>query len=406
MALGDNDHTAKIMAYSMAKMSLFLWPLPVVIVALVIGSCGYQKAGTSILEHNTQEDSLRYLDRYRPPVLRDGQVITFSALTNLAKEQRVVFVGERHDRYDHHLNQLALLQNLHQSHVNLSIGVEWFQKPFQGVIDQYLAGDIDETTFLTQTGYFDRWGYDYRMLRPIVEFARKNDIPLIALNADADLTRKISAVGLDGLSTKERASLPKVISPMPADEVTGLRSTFEQHPAATEEKFERFVLVQRVWDLTMAEVIVTHLEEHPEKLMIVFTGDGHASKNRAIPRIISEERPSWKTIVVQSGKEPVDELGAADFMIDSQPRHLNPTGKLGVLLNNSGNGVEIKSVMQKSPASEAGLMEGDLVTHINEFETPTIAALRLALSEHAPKDRVTVQFQRNTRSEKVEVTLQ
>src|SRR4051794_30006217 len=28
--------------------------------------------------------------------------------------KRVVFVGESHDRYDHHLNQLAIIRRLHQ----------------------------------------------------------------------------------------------------------------------------------------------------------------------------------------------------------------------------------------------------------------------------------------------------
>src|ERR1700674_5123943 len=42
--------------------------------------------------------------------------------------KQVVFVGEEHTRYDHHLNQLEIIRRLHDLDPNMAIGVEYFKQ--------------------------------------------------------------------------------------------------------------------------------------------------------------------------------------------------------------------------------------------------------------------------------------
>ena len=58
--------------------------------------------------------------------------LSLDKLTSQLAAKRVVFVGETHDRYDHHLNQLEIIKRLHQLDPNLAIGVEYFQRHFHG----------------------------------------------------------------------------------------------------------------------------------------------------------------------------------------------------------------------------------------------------------------------------------
>ena len=95
-------------------------------------------------------------------------------------EKRVVFIGETHDRFDHHLNQLAVIQRLHEQDPRWVIGLEYFQQPYQEYLDAYIAGTIDERTFLEKTEYFQRWRFDYRLYRPIFQYAREQGIPAAA----------------------------------------------------------------------------------------------------------------------------------------------------------------------------------------------------------------------------------
>ena len=101
--------------------------------------------------------------------------------------KRVVFVGETHDRYDHHLNQLEIIRRLRQLDPSLAIGVEYFQQPFQAQVDDYIAGRTTEREFLRATEYYQGWGYDYRLYAPIFRFAREQRIPVRALNVPTSL---------------------------------------------------------------------------------------------------------------------------------------------------------------------------------------------------------------------------
>ena len=79
-------------------------------------------AAAETVTHTGLADALAYVEKH--PLA--------TSLSETLAQNRVVFVGEMHDRYDHHLNQLAVLQALHQKNPNIAIGVEWFQQPFQG----------------------------------------------------------------------------------------------------------------------------------------------------------------------------------------------------------------------------------------------------------------------------------
>jgi uncharacterized iron-regulated protein len=83
------------------------------------------------------------------------------------QHKRVVFIAETHDRYDHHLNQLPIVRGLRERGVDLAVGMESFQEPFQPHLDRYIAGEIGEKALLKRTQYYERWRYDFRLLIPV-----------------------------------------------------------------------------------------------------------------------------------------------------------------------------------------------------------------------------------------------
>ncbi len=181
--------------------------LPVVLV-LVLSACQASTVeidgpGASRVSANAgpaEDQTARVLDL--------GSLMNMEKLVMTLADRQVVFVGETHDRYDHHLNQLAIIQGLWEHHPDLVIGMEFFQQPFQAYLDQFIAGEIDDKELLRKTEYFDRWRYDYRLYRPILEFARSKRIPVIALNLPEEITDKVAREGLSSLSDAERARIP------------------------------------------------------------------------------------------------------------------------------------------------------------------------------------------------------
>ena len=330
------------------------------------------------------EDALAYVEK---------QPLAVTVLAALP-QNRVVFVGEIHDRYDHHLNQLAVLQALHQKNPNIAIGVEWFQQPFQGVVNDFLAGTIDETALLRQSEYYERWGYDFRQLRPILAYAKANRLPILALNAPVELTRKVSKGGLEALTATERAQLPAVIHPPAAAYRQQLQKIFAAH-SDDKQQFENFLLVQRIWEETMAQNAVQYLDKHLQHQMVVFAGIGHISNDAGIPADVARHMPRATLLTLGSGDAKALPPDTVDYVLASQPLLLAPLGKLGVLLDTQDTGLHISALDKNSAAGKAGLQQGDRLARVDNQELHTMADLKLALAAFQVGDAVRVAVERD-----------
>lgn len=358
----------------------------VVIGVLPIGS------NAAKVEHVNLDEALAHIREHMPTAVVQGKTLPFSTLMETLAQNRVVFVGEIHDRYDHHLHQLAVLQGLHQRNPKLAIGVEWFQQSFQPVLNDYLAGKLTEVEFLRRSEYFERWGYDYRQLRPILEYAKANRLPVLALNAPVELTRKVSQGGLEALSKAERAQLPPTINPADAAYQARLRKVFEAH-SQDPQQFERFMLVQRIWDETMAHNVARYLTLHPEHQMVVFAGVGHISDGAGIPADLARQLPAIKLATVASSDSKAT-AAAVDYPLITEAVTLPPTGKLGVLLDTQGNGLSISALDKNSAASKAGLQKGDRLATLEGVALKNMADLKLVLSQHQVGNAVKMTVQR------------
>src|SRR5262249_11935757 len=158
------------------------------------------------------------------------------------------------------------------------------KRPFQGALDDYLAGKIDAEELVEKSEWEDRWGYSFELYRPILEFARAHQIPIIALNAPDEITSTVATKGFEGLSDDERASLPDLdLSNEQHREL--MREVFGGHHAhAHAGTFENFYAAQVIWDETMAYEIARALgEEGAPHRVVVLAGDGHIRFGYGIP---------------------------------------------------------------------------------------------------------------------------
>ena len=83
------------------------------------------------------------------------------------------------------------------------------------------------------------------------------------------------------------------------------------------------------------------------------------------------------------------------------------TAFLGVSVENADNdgGASITAVRSDSPASEAGLKEGDVITKVGDTDVKSAADLLGAIRSHDPGDDVTVTYTRDGSSAQVTVHL-
>ena len=237
-------------------------------------------------------------------------------IPRLAQKQ-VVFIGEEHDRFDNHLNQLAIIRGLYKLHPNLVIGVEYFQQPFQKYLDQFVAGKINETQLLVKTQYFRRWGYDFRLYLPIFQYVRAHKIPVIALNVPSETIDRVGDVGISGLSPKQRATLPRHLDESNREYHQHLEEFYKVHPNIKGSDFKRFFDVQLAWDEGMAARAAHYLERHPNRPMVILTGSGHVANGVGIPQRLVRRIPRTYAIVLDDWQgETSPQL--ADYLLYSR----------------------------------------------------------------------------------------
>lgn len=210
------------------------------------------------------------------------------------KQNDVIYLGENHDNSQHHEQQLEIIQQLQQdvNDTQLAIGMEMFQRPFQAILNRYLAQEISEEELRQQTEYDIRWGFDWEFYAPILRYAQREQIPVIALNTPEEITRKVAQTGIESLKGNDFRYIP------PLDEI---KLDNEEYRQAIEEIYlqhveygqgnstdlDNFFAAQVLWDETMAEAIASHYQNNPQSKIVILVGKAHVMNNYAIPDRVS-----------------------------------------------------------------------------------------------------------------------
>ncbi len=298
----------------------------------------------------------------------------------------IIFVGERHNYYEDHKMQLAVIKGLFKKGKKFAIGMEMFQRPFQKAIDDYISGAINEKDFLKRTEYFKRWNIDFNLYREIIEFAKAKGIPVIALNLKAELMKKTEQSGLDGLSEEERKEVPQDMDMSDESYRQRLRKVFETHPSGS--SFDYFYQSQILWDETMAHSIAEFMKERPDYQMVVLAGGQHIMYESGIPQRVNRLTGKKYATLINGAFD--DNVG--DYVLF--PNSVKPpfSAKLGVILQKKDERVVIEDISADSIALKAGLKEGDAVTEVDTWKIDTVEDVRIALYDKNPGDTVKVKI--------------
>ena len=327
------------------------------------------------------------------PALDLDAVSTVEQLVPGLAGKRVIFIGEQHTRYDHHLTQLEIIRRLHELDSNLAIGMEAFQQPFQWALDDYISGAMDEQEMLQATEYYQRWRMDYRLYAPILRYAREHGLPVVALNLPTELTRQVGRHGMDSLSEEASARLPAEIDRTDAAYAQRIRAVFAHHPNDRGQPFENFLEVQLLWDEGMAERAAGFLQANPDHQLVILAGNGHVAWGSAIPQRLTRRLPV-ETVTIVNSPDGTIEPGIADYLLLPKKQSLPPAGRIGALLGETDEAVSVESCFEDSPCSAAGIRSGDRITAIDDTAISNLTELRLELWDRKPGETIRLDILR------------
>ncbi|MDZ7815132.1 MAG: ChaN family lipoprotein [Planctomycetota bacterium] len=138
--------------------------------------------------------------------LKKGEFISRRELAARMSASDVVFVGENHEFELGHRAELMLLQVMDESTGTPALSLEMFERDVQDHLNDYLAGRIDESAFMKNSRAWPNYVRDYK---PLVEYARRNSLPVTSVECPRRLAMKVAMRGIEGLTAEERKWVAK-----------------------------------------------------------------------------------------------------------------------------------------------------------------------------------------------------
>ncbi len=403
--------------------------LLVCLAVLLAGGCAGRKAA----DFQADGDAIRF-------ILPDGAPANDRDILALADNADYILVGEQHDNPVDHKAQAALLDLLARKG-NLLLGLEMLPRRYYDFqLAAFSDGRIPLADLPEALNWRNTWGYDFALYQPIFETAQKHRLKIYGLNLPDGVRRSVSRKGLAGLSETEKSELPARIIPPQPEQKEKLLAVFRMHGAMDGKRpsvpvtanapgtngdrrgtlpmlerpgpdaegqqdakrsrrretagdaptpqtmLERFMLIQSLWDSTMAEQAVAKRKFERRRLvkgpsamprlpMMILAGAGHVEYGYGIASRIRVLEPKARILLVMpfSGERP--EPGAAALYYFSEPRSRTPYGftfarREGKLL--------IINVAPGSRAEAAGMRPGDEIVRAGDAPALSPADLHKA----------------------------
>jgi uncharacterized iron-regulated protein len=356
--------------------------------------------------------------------LPTGTLVSMAQMLDVAGDSRIVYVGETHDNPASHRLELQVLQGLAERHpARLALGMEMFTHSQQPILDEWVAGTLDEKSFLKKSRWFVNWDMDFAYYRDLLNFVRDHSIPLIALNADKKLVDAVQSKLPEQLSVDERAGLPQMDQDDPylramATEILGVSSHAGMY-------LDGFLRAQILRDETMAESVAAYLKSPAgaDKHLLVLAGGNHVTHGVGIPRRAFRRFPA--SFVLIGGEElnlgadkqdrvmdvniPVFPMVPFHFLAYLEYESLPESGvRLGVMIESAadGRGLEVKQVVSGSTAERAGVRKGDRLLSFDGDHLSESSDLIYAVKKKQPGQQGTLQIERQGQALTVDVLFQ
>lgn len=246
-----------------------------------------------------------------------GQEVTYAEMMEACAQNDLVFFGELHNNPIAHWLQLELTRDLYTARDSqLILGAEMFEADNQLLLNEYLLQQISEKNFEDEARLWNNYATDYK---PLVEFAKANQLYFVATNIPRRYANLVYREGLESLNDLS-ATAKQYIAPLPITVDMEIPSYKDMLDMMGGHGGETLVQAQAVKDATMAYFIDKYWREG--YTFIHYNGSYHSNRWEGIVWYLKNEFAPERSIVTINTVEQEDisaptedNAGLADFTI-------------------------------------------------------------------------------------------
>ncbi len=259
---------------------------------------------------------------YRIYKSTDGKEISLKKMAKELSKYDVIFFGEWHD--DALLHQLeADILPLLDKKTDLAISMEMFERDVQSILNDFLDGKISEEDFLKKSRAWGNYPTDYK---PIIEYAKKKKLDVLAANVPRRYAALVSKQGGDALNQLSEDEKPFVARELKVLDNQYKKQFMETMSSNMGRKtamgmgkmLDNIYAAQCIKDDTMAESIYDYLMQNPKKTVIHYNGDFHSESHLGTANKLHLLNPKLKIAVIT----PVIVADDAEIKYDPEAKDL------------------------------------------------------------------------------------
>ncbi|HAM49342.1 MAG TPA: hypothetical protein DCP92_01075 [Nitrospiraceae bacterium] len=188
-----------------------------------------------------------------------------------------------------------MIKYLHFSGKQVIVALEAFPSSRQEILNQWIGGSLSEDDF--ERAYKETWNIPYEYYQGILEFARAQKIPLIAINADNAMIAGVAKYGLRVVSQDLLKEIKFTDCSADAQYEEIVSKTYHA------SQFPFLCNGQRLRDAVMAYNIANAMRTNTYTV-VVLAGVAHAMKV-AVPRMLQNHGHIGYTVLVPEAVEHI-----------------------------------------------------------------------------------------------------
>jgi uncharacterized iron-regulated protein len=246
-------------------------------------------------------------ERQASPKFQEWQIIETITSQQLSFEEfalrlaaaEIVYIGEEHHNGSHIEAAVKLLEMLQQQKRRPVLGLEMFSWDAQAILDRYVfESTLPKEQFLKDAHWQQNWGGIYEEYEPLIDFARRHRLRVIALNPPRSLVRKVAKQGIASAMSDAEMSRwgmqDDILVEDPQYRDTILKQLRACHTGLADDAYQRMYEASVFRDEGMAKTISDALGGLAEGAgpILSYTGAGHIQYRLPIPNRVSRRQPT------------------------------------------------------------------------------------------------------------------